>query len=159
MQAVCPDCGTLNPLTNKFCSECGSSLEAAKVVKDTPKTTGVETAIDKKKGTRWGCIILVVIIGIIGTIWILAQAGGNDRDKKDSRAVYVTLDGYDKDADVTIYDINVWKDYDDRAAGIVGTGNHGEQVKFIKQVGDGVLIELPNGKQGWVTYYFIKEYK
>ncbi len=71
----------------------------------------------------------------------------------------VTLDGYDKDADLTVYEINVWKDYADRAAGIVGTGNHGEKVRFIKQVDDGVLIELPNGEQGWVTYHFIKEYK
>ena len=49
MQVVCPKCNTLNPLTSKFCSECGSSLETAKVVTVKPKTTGEEMGTDKKK--------------------------------------------------------------------------------------------------------------
>ena len=33
MQAVCPQCNTLNSLDNKFCGDCGASLENAEVVK------------------------------------------------------------------------------------------------------------------------------
>ena len=32
MQAVCPKCSTLNSIDNKFCGNCGASLENAKVV-------------------------------------------------------------------------------------------------------------------------------
>ncbi len=72
---------------------------------------------------------------------------------------YVTLDGYDKDAGITVRDINLWKNYNDRNQGVAGTAKHGEKVKYIRRAGDGVLIELSNGTQGWVTYYFIKEFK
>jgi hypothetical protein len=72
---------------------------------------------------------------------------------------YVTLDGYDKAAGITVQTINVWKDYNDRNAGTVGTGRHGEKVEVVRRSGDGVQIELSNGKRGWVTYYFIREFK
>lgn len=74
-------------------------------------------------------------------------------------AVWLTLDGYDKQSGTTIQEINLWKDYNKRAAGVAATARDGDKVKLVKREGEGVLIELQNGKQGWVTYYFIKEYK
>jgi ABC-type Fe3+-hydroxamate transport system substrate-binding protein len=74
-------------------------------------------------------------------------------------ATYLTLDGYDKDAGIIVTPINLWKDYNDRSAGIAAKGQHGERVKLIRRSGDGVQIELQSGEKGWVTYYFIKEYK
>ena len=74
-------------------------------------------------------------------------------------ATWLTLDGKEADGTLAVQSINLWNDYDDRAAGIAGTGKHGQRVKLIRRAGDSVQIELPNGAQGWVTYYFIKEYK
>ena len=74
-------------------------------------------------------------------------------------ATWLTLDGKEADGTLAVQSINVWKDYDNRGAGIADTGQHGQRVKLIRRSGDGVKIELPNGVQGWVTYYFIKEYK
>ena len=75
-----------------------------------------------------------------------------------TRIVWLTLDGTEN-GELVVSEINVWKDYDNRGAGIVGVGRHGQQVKLVRRSGDGVKIELPSGAQGWVTYYFIKEYK
>jgi hypothetical protein len=84
-----------------------------------------------------------------------SSSGGNAQP---TAATYVTLDGTEN-GELVVPEINVWKDYDNRGAGIVGVGKHGQQVKLIRRSGDGAKIELPNGAQGWVTYYFIKEYK
>lgn len=72
---------------------------------------------------------------------------------------FVTLDGYDAATGITIQKINLWKDYNNRRAGISATAQHGEKVKLIRREGDGVLVETKAGKRGWVTYYFIKEFK
>ena len=71
----------------------------------------------------------------------------------------VTLDGYDSASVTTIQEIRLWKDYDNRAAGVAGTARHGQKVEMIERKGDGVLIETSSGVTGWVTYYFIKELK
>jgi hypothetical protein len=73
--------------------------------------------------------------------------------------VWMTLDGWDPASQTTISPINIWKDYNDRAKGVAGTGRHGEQVRYIRRSGDGVLIETKAGVRGWVTYWFIKELK
>lgn len=39
------------------------------------------------------------------------------------------------------------------------TGRHGDRVKLIRRKGGGVLVELSHGERGWVTLYFIKEYR
>ena len=77
----------------------------------------------------------------------------------DQEVRYVTLDGYDPASDTIIEPINIWKDYKKRSKGIVGKGKHGERVQFLEREGDGVKVKLKNGKSGWVTYYFIKEFK
>jgi len=80
-------------------------------------------------------------------------------ESKPAQATYVTLDGREEDGTLSVPSINVWKDHNNRGAGVVGVGKHGQRVKLIRKVGDGVEIELPNGARGWVTYYFIKENK
>ncbi|NIQ88672.1 MAG: hypothetical protein GWN93_06155 [Deltaproteobacteria bacterium] len=77
---------------------------------------------------------------------------------KPTRIVWLTLDGTEN-GELVLTEINVWKDHENRGAGIVGVGRHGQQVKLVRRSGDGVKIELPSRAQGWVTYYFIKEYK
>ena len=72
---------------------------------------------------------------------------------------YVTLDGYDADANLTVENINIWKEYNNRPLGISTTGKHGQKVKLLNKVGDAVEVETEDGKKGWVTYYFIKELK
>ena len=71
----------------------------------------------------------------------------------------VTLDGYDASTNMTVEDINIWKDYNNRSLGISTRGKHGQKVKLLNKVGDGVEVETKDGKKGWVTYYFIKELK
>lgn len=34
MQTVCPECKSLNPLSSKFCGECGASLESARIAQE-----------------------------------------------------------------------------------------------------------------------------
>jgi hypothetical protein len=72
---------------------------------------------------------------------------------------FVTMDGYDSASDSIIDPINLWIDYDDRSAGIAAKAKHGDKVKFVQRGGDGILVETTDGVQGWVTYYFIKEFK
>lgn len=55
--------------------------------------------------------------------------------------------------------INVWRDYDDRAKGTVGACKDKEKVKLIKKNGARLLIELKNGERGYITEWFVKEYQ
>jgi hypothetical protein len=55
------------------------------------------------------------------------------------------------DGTLAVTEINIWKDCENRDAGIAGVGQHGQQVKLIRRSGDGVKTELPGGAQGWVT--------
>jgi hypothetical protein len=73
-------------------------------------------------------------------------------------ATWLTLDGYE-DGVLAVETINIWVDHYDRDAGVAATGKHGERVKLIERVGDGVKIETEAGDQGWVIYTFVKEYK
>ena len=71
----------------------------------------------------------------------------------------VTIDGKDPSTGLIIEPINVWKDYNNRAAGIATTVKDGQRVQFVRRTGDGVLIQTHEGKRGWVTYWFIEEFK
>lgn len=72
---------------------------------------------------------------------------------------FVSLDGYDSSVGITVLSIALWNDYRDHAAGFAGLGRHGDGVKFIKRVGNGVLVEISDGRRGWVDAIFIKEFK
>lgn len=71
----------------------------------------------------------------------------------------VTIDGYDPDSQTTINTINIWKNYEDRMAGIAAKVQHGDKVEMIERKGDGVRVRTANGTTGWLTYSFIKELK
>lgn len=105
-------------------------------------------------------LILLVVAGV------LCGCGGQKPTSTPSgpaptatEPTWLTLDGREDDGTLAVTKINLWKDYDNRGAGVAGVGNHGDTVKLIRRSGDGVMIELANGTRGWVTYYFIKEYK
>jgi hypothetical protein len=72
---------------------------------------------------------------------------------------FVSLDGYDASVGITVLTIALWNDYKNYAAGFAGSGRHGDGVKFIKRVGDGILVEISDGRRGWVDAIFIKEFK
>lgn len=72
---------------------------------------------------------------------------------------FVSLDGYDASVGITVLSIALWNDYKNYAAGFAGVGRHGDGVKFIKRVGDGILVEISDGRLGWVDAIFIKEFK
>ena len=71
----------------------------------------------------------------------------------------VTLDGYDASVGITVLIISLWNDYRNHAAGFAGMSRHGDGVKFIKRVDDNVLVEVSDGRRGWVSTIFIKEFK
>ncbi len=104
------------------------------------------------------CITLLIIVSCIyfyqSTI-ILADE--QEKETTDESVKYVTLDGQDEG--ITIKEIRLWKDYNNRMSGVATTASHGEKVTFIRREGDGVLVETKNKIRGWVTYYFVKEFK
>lgn len=74
----------------------------------------------------------------------------------EKKGTELTIDGWDPATKSIIDPINLWKNYETRT--YAGNVQHGEKVKFIKRDGDGVLIETKSGIQGWVTYFFIREF-
>ena len=68
------------------------------------------------------------------------------------------MDGRIEDGSIGVPIINLWDNYQTRSR-VVARVPHGEQVKFIRRSGDGILIETKSGQRGWVTYWFIKEFK
>jgi len=73
----------------------------------------------------------------------------------------VTIDGYDAEAQppLTVDTIHLWEDYEPNLRGrVVAKVPHGTEVELIERQGNGVLVEY-KGKQGWCTYWFIKEFK
>jgi len=71
----------------------------------------------------------------------------------------VTIDGYDAEAQppLTVDTIHLWDDYEARNK-VVTKVPHGTEVKLIERRDNGVLVEY-KGKQGWCTYWFLKEFK
>ncbi len=72
---------------------------------------------------------------------------------------FVSLDGYDASVGITVLTIALWNDYKNYDAGFAGAGRHGDGVKFIKRVDDSILVEISDGRRGWVDAIFIKEFK
>jgi hypothetical protein len=71
----------------------------------------------------------------------------------------VTLDGYNRTSGITTHTINVLRSFSDTELDIRGTANHGETVNLIRLEGNCAFIETSKGIRGWVTAYFIKEFK
>ncbi len=88
------------------------------------------------------------------------ESRGESKEKAEVRpGQIVTLDGYDASVGITVLIISLWNDYRNHAAGFAGMGRHGDGVKFIKRVDENVLVEVSDGRRGWVTTIFIKEFK
>ena len=111
---------------------------------------------------------LVAAILLVSMLISCQQESGSSHDKvandtvvKDVKGIVLNregfIDGYDPHTGSIIDPINVWKDYEDRT--FAGKVNHGEKVTLLRRVGDGVLIETSSGLTGWVTYFFIKDFK
>ncbi len=89
-----------------------------------------------------------------------AESKGESEEKPEIRpGEIVTLDGYDASVGITVLIISLWNDYRNHAAGFAGMSRHGDGVKFIKRVDDSVLVEVSDGRRGWVSTIFIKEFK
>jgi hypothetical protein len=69
----------------------------------------------------------------------------------------VTIAAHDPTSGTPMASIHVWRDLNDHSAGAVGQISDGTPVKLIRRVGDGALIQLPDGTQGWVNVTFIAE--
>ena len=130
----------------------------------------------RKTEGRWPLIITVTLIVVVTTVLGSCsklesrqpaisgetEAATPDAPAKEEpkpESIPVTLDGYDPASETTIQEIRLWKDYENRAAGVAGKARHGQKVQMIERKGDCVLIETDIGIRGWVTYYFVKELK
>lgn len=74
----------------------------------------------------------------------------------------ITFDGFDGTR-LAVPVINVWKEYDNRAAGLATQVKHGASGYLVRRDGDACLVQVdkPNGqtRRGWATFYFIRELK
>ena len=71
----------------------------------------------------------------------------------------VHIDGYDPATNDIINPLSVWENYETRKFAF--QINHGTEVMLVKRTpdGQGVYIRDKNGREGWITYWFIKELK
>lgn len=76
--------------------------------------------------------------------------------KKQSSKKVITINAKDEYG-YLIGPINVWKNYDSRTFAF--SLNHGAKVTQIDKGGSWVKIKDSRGRVGYVTYWFIKEYK
>lgn len=67
------------------------------------------------------------------------------------------INGFDSSTGSIIDPINIFKDYDNRNAGINGKASHGESVTILEKSGNGVKIKTSSGVTGWVSSWFVKE--
>ncbi len=75
---------------------------------------------------------------------------------------YVTIDGYDFVTGKIIKKISIWRDYENRDAGVVAMLKHGKKVKWIEKKGTRATVKLGlryKFRIGYVSYFFIKELK
>lgn len=165
MQSVCPECQAANPVGNDFCGSCGASLEGAKLYQEATPEPEAPPESQQRMGCGKTLVVLLVII-LCGVVAIMIFGGGGSRTSNPSpsyqatssrTSTTLTLDGYE-DGELVVPVINLWDNYQTRAK-VVGKGQHGEKVRLVRRSGNGVLIRLADGTQGWVTYWFIKEYK
>lgn len=103
--------------------------------------------------------ILLLLAAIFVAIFacLAANHWSRQQAREPASGTYVHIDGYEKDTGVFQSEITLWKNYLHREEGIVAKAAHGERVRMISFVGQGVLVERANGQQGWVSYWFIKE--
>lgn len=72
--------------------------------------------------------------------------------------IIVTFDGYEGEH-LACPRINVWKDYKDRwGKGLVTTVDHGDTGLLLERDGEACKVQVGDDV-GWLTYYFLKEFK
>lgn len=69
----------------------------------------------------------------------------------------LTIDGWDPATNSIIDPLNLWENYETRT--YAGKVRHGNKVWYVRRNGDGILIETKSGQRGWITYFFIREFK
>jgi len=136
----------------------------------------------KRRGIRalFICAVMLLLC-VVGTIFWLVLALGRESRPQSVLSVevvptphWVHIDGtyqanvYPYEVGV-IPDINIWKTYldDEDNSKVHGPRlcslKHGTRVQMVGRVEtwfeDQVQIITPDGKRGWVTYWFIKELK
>lgn len=81
---VCQKCGTINPSTNNFCSNCAAPLkESAQSTPEVAPVPTVSAPVPAKKKKGHGCLItLAIVVGIIILIIIIAVATSSDNKSK-----------------------------------------------------------------------------
>lgn len=103
----------------------------------------------------WGWLALVAVVLLV--VWNVrppAQpAAPAPAPAQPARSMTVT--GFDPASNADISPVNVWDDYQSRSR-VVGQVRTGDHVLVLRQDGDGVLVQLTNGRQGWVSRWFIK---
>jgi len=76
VQSVCPECRTMNPVENLYCTNCGTSMESATLVQE---VDAVSAGTTPEKKRPWPLIVGIVIVLCLlsavgmGVLWRLAQ--------------------------------------------------------------------------------------
>ena len=119
----------------------------------------------KPKKSRRGCIIAAAVVVLVACVVLALLARTEDTEPTGATEVattrvvtWVIMDGTIEDGSLGVPIINVWNDYETRAS-VVCRVKHDERVQMVERSGDGVLIVCPDGTEGWVTYWFIRELK
>jgi hypothetical protein len=102
-------------------------------------------------------VVIIIIFIIIITILNVSLRNNPGNASLNSKTVHVN--GFHPENGTFTKEIDIWQDYKHRDRGVATTLTHGTEVKLIRRDGDAVYIEAPDGRRGWVTYYFIRELK
>jgi len=108
-------------------------------------------------------IVLTVTISGCGTLPVLSSLSGKSepqsRQTELAPGQLLTLDGLDPGTGILVLRIPLRKEPNDSSRAIVATPHHGESVKFVQRDAENVLVETKDGTRGWVSSWFVKEFK
>lgn len=176
----CPDCGKDISDSAPACINCGRPMSKP-TYNSEPIFKDEKTELDLSmfqtslapQSTPKGCFIIPWLIGTGAFIvalylfsqllFVLISPFFPSSQPQPSRVVAVstnragTISGYDSATGSIIDPINIFKDYENRDAGISGKARDGESVTILEKSGNGVKIKTSSGVTGWVSSWFVKE--